>query len=254
MGKITNDAEKVMPYLEGKGKREQVETMFDSIAPAYDLMNRLMSLGMHTRWRNYALRQARQRLGYAPEKILDVATGTGDLVFPLHRRFPKAQITGIDLSEGMLEIARCKLAAYPSQNKDLIIFLQGDCLNLPFEDNSFDLLTVAYGVRNFADTLRGYREMLRVLKPGGVLCVVELCQPTAALPLAAYRLYTRGIIPLAGRLISGDPRAYSYLHESIEAVPQRRRMALLMKEAGFKRCAWKTLSPGVVGIYIGSKL
>ena len=243
-----------MPYEEGKAKGQQVETMFDSIAPAYDLMNSCMSLGMHTHWRNLALKMAVDRLGHPPGRILDVATGTGDLVFALHRRHPRAAITGIDLSDGMLSLARRKLAEHePPADPSQLRFMQADCMDMPFDDDTFDLVTVAYGVRNFEDTRRGYAEMLRVLRPGGVLCVVELSEPTAWLPRMAYKAYTRGFIPVAGRLLSGDPRAYSYLHESIEAAPQRAAMTGIMTEAGLRDASFRSVFPGAVCIYLGSK-
>lgn len=242
-----------MPYSPGEDKGRQVELMFDSIAPAYDIMNSMMSLGMHRHWRNKALRMALKRLHRPAENVLDVATGTGDIVFALSRRLPSAHIRGIDLSEGMLDIARGKMAKCAPVDRRRLEFSKADCLNLPFDDNSFDLITVAYGVRNFSDTLKGYREMLRVLRPGGVLCVVELSSPVGGIPLAGYKFFTRGIIPAAGKLISGDPRAYSYLHESIEAAPQREDMARIMREAGFYKPCWKSLWPGVVCIYLAEK-
>lgn len=245
-------AEKVMPYSsDAGGKGKQVESMFDSIAPAYDFMNACMSLGMHRMWRNMALNGAVKRLGAVPADILDVATGTGDLVFALRRRYPHASITGIDLSGGMLAIARKKLAEFPDERG--ICFIQGDCLDMPIDDESFDMVTVAYGVRNFERMEQGYREMLRVLRPGGVLCVVELSQPVAGLPLLLYKGYTRGFIPVAGRLLSGDPRAYSYLHESIEAAPQRADMTAVMARAGFTDCYWKSIFPGAACFYLGTK-
>lgn len=242
-----------MPYSHGGAdKTPEVREMFNSIAPAYDFMNHAMTLGMHRLWRNRALsaalRLCRKNLGHDPHTVLDVATGTGDLLFALQRRIPEASLTGIDLSEGMLEIARRK-----APGNDRMEFIQGDCLDLPFADNSFDLLTVAYGVRNFADTLQGYRQMLRVLRPGGVLCVVELSVPLSTLPRLGYNFYTKCIIPAAGRLISHDPRAYSYLPESIEAAPQRADMTAVMARAGFQNPSFRSLFPGVVTIYLASK-
>lgn len=244
-------AENVMPYNEGEAKGKQVESMFNSIALSYDMMNACMSLGMHTHWRNLALKMAVKRFGHTPEDILDVATGTGDLVFALRRRYPYASLTGIDLSGGMLAIARKKLREFPEERN--ITFLQADCMAMPLEDDSFDMVTVAYGVRNFEDMERGYREMRRVLRPGGILCVVELSQPVSPIPLLLYKGYTRGFIPIAGRLMSGDPRAYSYLHESIEAAPQRKDMVAIMEHAGLSDCTWKSVFPGAVCIYLGTK-
>lgn len=246
-------AEKIMPYGEDAAKGGQVEKMFDSIAPAYDVMNTFMSLGMHTRWRNTALRMAAARLGRNPHNILDIATGTGDVAFALAKQYPEAQIFGLDLSEGMLAIARKKQDELPEGKKSRIVFSQGDSLDMTFPDDTFDLVTVAYGVRNFENLRQGYSEIRRVMRPGGVLCVIELSQPTSALPLMGYWLYTRGIIPVAGRIVSGDPRAYSYLHESIEAAPQREDMTRIMNEAGFSRAEWKSLMPGAVTIYIAEK-
>ncbi|MDE5842324.1 MAG: ubiquinone/menaquinone biosynthesis methyltransferase, partial [Muribaculaceae bacterium] len=171
-------AEKIMPYgTRGESKGGEVERMFDSIAPAYDLMNNIMSLGQHIRWRNKALDMAGKLLATTPEKILDIATGTGEVTFALHQRYPHASIEGIDLSEGMLEIARRKLDAMDSAARELLHFERGDSLRMDFPDNAFDLITVAYGVRNFENLRRGYAEMLRVLRPGGVVCVIELSQP-----------------------------------------------------------------------------
>lgn len=260
-------AEKIMPYgsKEGNGaKGKQVEDMFDSIAPAYDLMNSLMTMGMHKIWRNRALKLALAMLrdsGGSPGRILDVASGTGDVVFALHKSLPEADITGVDLSQKMLDIAiekagRLKAGnanAFAGRKDGEIRFVKGDCLALPFADECFDMVTVAYGVRNFENALQGYREMLRVLRPGGVLCVIELCQPVSAPVLAGYKLYTRGLIPAAGRIVSGDSRAYSYLHESIEAAPQRDDMCALMREAGFVKASWRTYFPGVICAYIAQK-
>lgn len=246
--------EKVMPYGDDAGsKGGQVEEMFDSIAPAYDEMNTIMSLGMHTYWRNKALRMAGELLGADPENILDVATGTGDVAFALCRRWPQTKVVGIDLSEGMLSIARDKRDYLAEKHPMNVDFRKGDSLNMEFPDNSFDLITVAYGVRNFENPGKGYEEMLRVLRPGGVICVIELSQPTAWLPLTLYKWYTRGLIPIAGRLMSGDPRAYSYLHESIEAAPQRGAMTALMSAAGFRDASFKSVFPGAVTIYTGKK-
>lgn len=244
------------PYREGGEKGKQVERMFDSIAPAYDFMNTAMTLGLHRRWRDTALDAAAEALAenrITPERVLDVATGTGDVAFELHRRWPKASITGADLSEGMLDVARRKADALPLHDKAMLTFETGDCLALRFKDDTFDLITVAYGVRNFEHLLQGYREMERVLRPGGILCVIELSEPENKLTHAAYRFYSRTLIPLAGRMVSRDPRAYTYLPESIAAAPQRRDMALLMQQAGLRRCRWRSLTFGAVTFYLAQK-
>ena len=250
-------AELVNPYREGEGKARQVEEMFDSIAPAYDFMNTAMTFGLHRRWRNRALKAAAgvmDRLadrGYgAGLSILDIATGTGDVAFELHRRFPYAHVKGVDISRGMLEIAGKKLAKADEATRRHVSFEWGDSLELDIPDNSVDMVTVAYGVRNFEHLLQGLREMRRVLKPDGVLCVIELSQPEGGWKLAGYRFYAHRLIPALGKIVSGDSRAYTYLPESIAAAPQRDRMVEVMKEAGFKRAVWRSLTFGAVTYYI----
>lgn len=247
--------ESVMPYGGGKEKTEQVEQMFDSIAPAYDLMNTAMTFGLHKRWREKALTAlARLLADRDPEmRILDVATGTGDVAFRMAEIFPRAEITGIDLSDGMLDVARKKLEAIPVSRRPLIQFLKADCLQLPFADDSFAAVTVAYGVRNFARLPEGYREMFRVLRPGGMLCVIELSEPRNRTLHSLYRLYSGRIIPSLGRMVSGDSSAYTYLPQSIAAAPQREDMTRLMSEAGFSQTAFRSLTFGVVTVYMARK-
>lgn len=245
------EVENVTPYHNGaERKSEQVEEMFDSIAPAYDFMNGMMTFGLCRWWRNLALRHAGKRLeGRRPERILDVATGTGDVAFRLAHLYPDAEVRGIDLSEGMLTLARRKKDQLPQAKSSRLWFEKGDSLDLPFADNSFDLLTVAYGVRNYEHLDRGLREMWRVLKPGGAICIVELSEPRTQPVKSMYRLYSRHIIPALGRMISGDSYAYKYLPESIAACPQRHDMTRLMTDAGFSDAKWKSLTSGVVTIY-----
>ena len=242
-------AESIKPYNDTDSKTGQVRQMFDSIAPAYDFMNRAMTLGIDRLWRRKAVRM----LGKSqPQHILDVATGTGDLALLLHRMLkPKQGIVGIDLSEGMLSVARRKVA--DAGLADAIAFETGDCLNLRFADGSFDAVTVAYGVRNFEHLDQGYAEMHRVLAKGGVLCVVELSTPTGWLTRKLYDLYTLHIIPLVGRLVSHDVRAYRYLPESIAAVPQGESMLGIMRAAGFTECSYKALTFGTCTIYLATK-
>ena len=206
------NAESVKPYNDEEAKGKQVGEMFDAIAPSYDFMNTMMTGGLHIRWRNKALKMAAGRLPEGnPRKVLDVACGTGDVSFRLHELFPEAEVTGLDLSPGMLAIARRKLAGMPAEAWEKISFMEGDSLRMPFADDTFDMVTVAYGVRNFERLEDGYREMRRVLKPGGVLCVIELSEPANPLIKSGYRLYSRNVIPMVGRMVSHDTRAYRYL-------------------------------------------
>lgn len=244
-------AEHVNPYVDdNRPKTQQVRSMFDSIAPAYDVMNRMMTFGIDRLWRSKAVKMLKRRT-QRQGTILDVATGTGDLALLLHKKLQPAAVTGIDLSENMIEIARKKIAQASAADK--ISFMTADCLALPFADNMFSCVTVAYGVRNFEHLLQGYREMYRVLRPGGVLCVIELSTPTNKLVKPLYKFYTRCIIPAVGRMVSRDSRAYTYLPESIAAVPQGQQMTALMSEAGFSRAEFKPLTFGVCTIYTATK-
>ena len=240
------EAEKITPYGDSECKTGQVRQMFDSIAPAYDFMNRAMTMGIDKWWRRVAVKMLAKS---SPKTILDIATGTGDLALLLHRKLHPEKIVGLDLSEGMLKIAREKAAKAGAD----IEFEQGDSLAMRFEDDSFDAITVAYGVRNFEHLEQGYREMHRVLRPGGVLVVIELATPVNPIVRPLYNLYTRRIIPWAGRSISKDRRAYSYLPESIAAVPQRDNMLQLMRNAGFGECSYKAMTFGTCIIYMASK-
>ncbi|MCH5224575.1 MAG: bifunctional demethylmenaquinone methyltransferase/2-methoxy-6-polyprenyl-1,4-benzoquinol methylase UbiE [Muribaculaceae bacterium] len=242
--------EEINPYGGEAPKGEQVERMFDSIAHRYDFMNSAMSLGQHKRWRDKALKRALRELEpERPSKILDIATGTGDLAFRLHELEPNARITGIDLSEGMLEEARKKLNLYPPEVKRLIAFGKADSLALPFHHGEFDLVTVAYGVRNFSDLRKGISEMRRILRPGGVLCIIELSTPCGLITKPLYNLYSGKIIPWLGKRVTGDSRAYSYLPESIAACPQREEMGALLYAEGFSHVGWQSLSFGALTYY-----
>lgn len=241
-------AEKINPYDDSRCKTEQVQEMFDSIAPAYDFMNRAMTFGIDKLWRAKAVKMINRQ---SPKTILDVATGTGDLAIKLAKTLNIEKVTGIDLSEGMITVGRKKINEAGLSNK--IELEQGDCLALPFADNSFDCITVAYGVRNFERLEAGYKEMQRVLKDGGMLCVIELSTPTSPIVKPLYKFYTRYIIPFVGRLVSKDVRAYSYLPESIAAVPQGTEMLALMRNAGFADCKYRPLTFGTCTIYTAFK-
>ena len=240
--------EEIKPYSSEGEKKKQVEQMFDSIAPAYDFMNRAMTLGIDRWWRRVAVKMVGK--GH-PHRILDVATGTGDFALDLYRKIKPDAIVGVDLSQGMLDVAREKIAK--RNLGDVITVQQGDCLALPFEDGDFDAVTVAFGVRNFEHLLQGYQQMHRVLSPGGVLCVVELSTPRNRIIRWFYDLYTLHIIPWFGALKSHDKSAYRYLPQSIAAVPQGEEMLAIMREAGFKDCKVKRMTFGTCSIYIGER-
>ena len=242
-----NKVEQVTPYSEGS-KTEQVRQMFDSIAPAYDFMNRAMTLGIDIWWRRLAVKRLKR---IQPASILDVATGTGDFAIQLNESLHPQHITGIDLSQGMLDEACRKIKEKGLE--EVILFEQGDCMALPMQDETFDALTVAFGVRNFEHLQQGYQEMARVLKPGGMLCVLELSTPTNRLIRWFYDLYTLHIIPWVGSLKSGDKSAYRYLPQSIAAVPQGDDMLQLMRNAGLKDTSFKRLTLGVCTIYTAVK-
>lgn len=250
---MKSGAELINPYDDVREKGAQVEEMFDSIARAYDFMNTAMSFGMHRRWRKLALDAVGSSLIGRPTDILDIACGTGDVTFDLHRRYPAAGVIGLDLSEKMLGEAEKKLAKLDSSVQSGLTFEKGDSLNLRFGNDSFDLITVAYGVRNFEHLDRGLSEMERVLRPGGMICIIELSEPEGKMMLPLYRFYARHFIPALGRIVSGDSRAYSYLPESIAAAPQRNRLTRMMSAAGFEDCSWKSLTFGVVTYYLGKK-
>ena len=243
-----NRVEQVTPYGDQGDKTEQVRQMFDSIAPAYDFMNRAMTLGIDIWWRRLAVKRLER---IRPAHILDVATGTGDFAIQLHQSLRPNHITGIDLSQGMLDEARRKVKQRGLS--EVISFEQGDCLALPMADETFDAVTVAFGVRNFEHLQQGYCEMARVLKPGGMLCVLELSTPANRIIRWFYDLYTMHIIPWVGSLKSGDKSAYRYLPTSIAAVPQGDDMLQLMRDAGLHDATFKRLTLGTCTIYTAVK-
>ncbi len=241
-------AEEVKPYDKEAAKTGQVREMFDSIAPAYDVMNRMMTLGIDKIWRRKAIDMVGQ---YRPRRVLDVATGTGDLAFLIDEKLKPESLLGIDLSEGMLTIARQKAAQRGAT--DRISFAIEDCLSLSLPDDSYDAITVAYGVRNFENLKQGFSEMYRVLSPGGVLCVIELSTPEHFPMRQLYKFYTYTIIPMVGRLVSRDKSAYSYLPRSVAAVAQGEEMLDIFRSVGFKNCRLRRLTFGACTIYLGEK-
>lgn len=242
--------ESITPYNDNRTKSEQVEEMFDSISGNYDFLNRAMTLGIDKIWRKRTIKalQSSFRCG---GKIIDLATGTGDMALAIARALPEAEIYGVDISEGMLTIAREKARA--TNLAERVCFLKGDGTNLPFDEATADALTISFGIRNFEDLLDGYREMHRVLSPGGKVYVLELSSPTATVPAFLFKLYTRYCIPILGKMFSRDKRAYTYLPESVAVVPQGKEMTSLMSKAGFIDCRASTYTFGACTLYTGRK-
>jgi demethylmenaquinone methyltransferase / 2-methoxy-6-polyprenyl-1,4-benzoquinol methylase len=219
---------------------ERVREMFDRISPSYDRMNRVMSLGMDGRWREAAVRAARLKPG---DPALDVCCGTGDLAIELRRAVgPGGRVVGLDFSEQMLDVARAKSAA--------VEWTQGDALELPFADGEFAAATVGWGVRNLADRELGFREMARVVRPGGRIVCLEMSQPPGwAAPFA--HVWTDRAVPVLGKVLAGDGDAYTYLPESARAFPAAPRLAAIMRDAGLTTVGYRRLMLGVVAIHVG---
>ena len=226
---------------------EQVERMFDHIAPAYDRLNHLMSLGIDRSWRRTALKWLRP---HRPQQMMDVATGTGDFALLACRMLRPQSLVGTDISEGMMQVARHK--AREAGLDDRIRFQREDCEALTFSDASFDAVTVAFGIRNFEHLDRGLREMCRVLRPGGHLVILELSTPDRPPMKQLYRIYSR-LIPLMGRLVSHDRSAYTYLPQSIRAFPQGEVMSESIRRAGFSDVRFRRLTFGVCTLYMATK-
>lgn len=239
----------VTPYPKASGpKREQVETMFNHIAPTYDRLNHTLSLGIDRRWRSKAVDALKP---FAPSTILDIATGTGDFAILTARRIDPDRIIGVDISEGMMEIAQEKVKKEGLDN--VIYFMKDDCTALSFDDNNFDAVTVAYGARNFEDLEGGLREMHRVLKPGGHLMLVELTTPPRFPMKQLFGFYAHTVMPLVGRLVSHDDSAYTYLPQSMEAFPQAEVLVPLLKHCGFSEVKFKRFTFGLSTMYLATK-
>jgi demethylmenaquinone methyltransferase/2-methoxy-6-polyprenyl-1,4-benzoquinol methylase len=229
--------------------REQVEAMFDSISGHYDRLNRILSLGTDRRWRRRAVNLI--GIHIRPLEILDVATGTGDLAIEALRLGPR-RITGIDISGKMLEQGRRKISGMGLGEQ--IVLLKGDSQAIEFGDGTFDVAMCAFGVRNFEDTLTGLSEMCRVLRPGGMVMVLEFSRPERFPLKQIYGLYFRHVLPRIGRRVSGDPGAYTYLPDSVMAFPDNERFLDLLSAAGFGDVKQRRLTGGIASIYYGFRL
>jgi demethylmenaquinone methyltransferase/2-methoxy-6-polyprenyl-1,4-benzoquinol methylase len=241
-------SKQVTPYQSEESKKNQVRQMFNNIALRYDFLNRLLSMGIDKGWRKKAIAMLADK---KEPKILDIATGTGDLAIEMVQKHPDAQVTGLDLAPQMLEIGRQK--AKKKKLQQSITFVEGDAENLPFEDNTFDAITVAFGVRNFERPLEGLKEMNRVLKPGGRLVILEFSKSRSKIFEGVFNLYFKYILPTIGRLVSKDARAYQYLYDSVQVFPSGQAFIDLLGESGYQSNRWIPLTFGVCSIYYGEK-
>ena len=239
--------EEINPYHEGE-KAQQVEQMFDNIAPTYDTLNHRLSWDIDKGWRKKAIGQLAP---FAPKTMLDIATGTGDFAILSAQMLKPQTLIGADISEGMMEIGREKVKRL---GLDCVVrFEKEDCLHLSYADNTFDAVTAAFGIRNFADLDKGLSEMCRVLKSGGHLSIVELTTPVSFPMKQLFHIYSHTVLPVYGRLISKDTSAYSYLTKTIEAFPQGERMQHILQQAGFKDASFKRLTFGICTMYFATK-
>ena len=239
----------IVPFKESSlSKKEQVANMFDKIAFRYDFLNRFLSAGIDVGWRKKAIKELKS---LEPKKVLDVATGTGDVAILTYKMLKPENITGIDISEGMLELGKGKVEKLGLSNK--IQLVKGDSETINFKNDTFDAVTVAFGVRNFQNLEKGLGEMLRVLQPGGKLVVLEFSKPKQVAFKGIYNLYMNTVAPGFGKLIAKNGEAYQYLNDSVKSFPEGKKFAEIMANVGFKNIYFKPLTLGICTIYCGSK-
>jgi len=238
----------IKPYKDSElGKKEQVTKMFDNISENYDDLNRVISLGIDVKWRKKVVEIVGKN---NPKQILDIATGTGDLVLMMASLNPD-KIVGLDISSGMLEVGKQKIAK--AKLSDKIEMIVGDSEEMPFSDNTFDAITVSFGVRNFAHLNKGIQEIARVLKPTGVLVILETSNPTKFPFKQGYKFYTNFILPIIGKLFSKDKVAYSYLSESANSFPFGEVFNNILRKNGFSDVTHHPVTFGVATIYTARK-
>ena len=239
----------VVPYKDSDlSKKQQVASMFDNIAFRYDFLNRFLSAGTDIRWRKKAISQLNE---VQPKSLLDVATGTADMAIMASHLLKTEKVTGIDISDGMLEVGRKKLEKLGLSGH--IELLNGDSETIKFENNTFDAVTVAFGVRNFQNLEKGLSEILRVLKPGGKLVVLEFSRPKAIGISQLYNIYMKLVAPNMGKLFSKNRNAYQYLDESIKKFPEGKNFTQILDNLGYTNTYCKPLSLGICSIYCGIK-
>ncbi len=234
----------VKPYSADKDKKGQIENMFDNIAGSYDLLNHLFTLGIDKGWRKKMIKMLADA---KPQRILDVATGTGDVALLTAKILQPQEIIGVDLSNKMLDIGRTKIDKQGLTN--IIKLEQGDSENLKFDTGYFDAVTVAFGVRNFEDLKKGLAEMYRVTRPGGQVAILEFSIPKSFVFNSLYKVYSKYIMPFIGKVTSGDASAYTYLYESVQQFPHGQSFINILDELGFKNTIAKPLFGGICTIY-----
>ena len=240
--------EKIKPYEGNAHKREQVEQLFDNIAPTYDALNHTLSFGFDRVWRRRAIRSL---AAYNPASVLDVATGTGDFALAIARELKLSQVTAVDISERMMNVGREKAAREGLH--DVVCFQKEDCSHLSFSDESFDAVSVTFGVRNFENLDACLCEMHRVLNKGGHLVLLELSYPHNRLWRFLFNIYSKVVMPVVGRIISGDDSAYTYLPETMAAFPQGEVMREILLKNGFSQASFRRLTMGICTLYIAEK-
>ncbi len=240
--------EKINPYDAEGEKAQIVERMFDNIAPTYDSLNHRLSWNIDKRWRRKAILELAD---FRPKRMLDIATGTGDFAILAAQMLGPETLIGADISEGMMEIGRRKVKEMKLDGT--ISFAKEDCLNLSFSDGSFDAVTSAFGIRNFQDLDKGLSELCRVLRPGGMLSVVELTTPVHFPMKQLFAVYSRFVLPVYGKIVSGDKGAYEYLNKSIAAFPQGEVMRQSLLRAGFREARFERMTFGICTRYVAVK-
>lgn len=238
----------IKPYNKEERKGPQVERMFNNLAPTYDKMNHTLSLGIDRLWRNKAIDTLKP---FQPQTILDIATGTGDFAILAAERLKPKSVVGADISREMMEIAAHKVNQH--QLERIASFKREDCMHLSFEDNKFDAVTVAYGARNFESLQQGLTEILRVLKPGGHLLLLELAAPKDAPMKQLFWIYSHLVIPVVGWLFSRDIKAYKYLTDSVHAFPQGEVMERIIRQTGFGKVHWRRFTFGICTMFLAEK-
>lgn len=240
--------ENIKPYNQNEGKTAQVEKMFDNIAPTYDNLNHVLSLGIDKSWRRKAINKLKP---FHPMHIMDVATGTGDFAIQACRILQPEELIGTDISEGMMNVGKEKVKQCGLDKQ--ISFAKEDCMSLSFPDCRFDAITVAFGVRNFENLDKGLTEIHRVLAEGGHLVILELSKPETFPMKQLYAVYSKIVIPTIGKLLSKDNNAYTYLPQSIKAFPQGEVMQKILYKAGFSKVEFKRLTMGICTLYFATK-